>query len=106
LFNSPPLTASAPLLQVCDNSACNNIVNTDTAPAVVLSMGANWADFSGASSAAEQANAGGAADGVYPLTNTNNFVSTRYSENTYDDLVVWLSPQILFSRLITAGQLP
>lgn len=106
LFENPPLSASPPLLRVCNLADCSDTVNTNTSPAVILSMGGNWNVFSGASSAAELANASGASDGGYPLTNTNDFVSARYAEESYDDLVIWLSPQILFSRLISAGKLP
>lgn len=42
------------------------------------------------------------------LENTDNdlsFVSHEFTP-TYDDVVVWLSPNILFNRLVTAGKLP
>lgn len=35
----------------------------------------------------------------------NNFVS-HYFTPTYDDLVVWISPNVLFNRLVAAGKLP
>ena len=35
----------------------------------------------------------------------NNFVSHDFSP-TFDDLVIWISPNILASRMVTAGKLP
>jgi len=34
-----------------------------------------------------------------------NFVSREFSP-TFDDVVVWISPNILFNRMVTAGKLP
>ncbi|HBN14093.1 MAG: hypothetical protein CMQ46_01695 [Gammaproteobacteria bacterium] len=104
-FNSlSPLPAdyATNMLRVCTDSTCSDII-TDLAPAVVLSMGPNWATFT---SANEVANAGNVVVGGYRLTNTNQFVSTTYNEDNFDDLIVWLSPNVLFSRMISAGRLP
>jgi prepilin-type N-terminal cleavage/methylation domain-containing protein len=40
------------------------------------------------------------------INNDNNFVSQDFVQNGFDDLVVWLSPNILFNRMVTAGKLP
>lgn len=37
--------------------------------------------------------------------NDNNFVSHDFTP-TFDDLVVWISPNILLNRMVTAGKLP
>jgi prepilin-type N-terminal cleavage/methylation domain-containing protein len=95
------------LLSVCDNSTCSGLTLADTVPAVLISMGANWAAFTHAN---ELANASGAnlvnGGNTYSVTNTNTFVSTNYSEENFDDQLVWLSPHVLFNRLISAGKLP
>jgi prepilin-type N-terminal cleavage/methylation domain-containing protein len=39
------------------------------------------------------------------VDNDNNFVSHDFT-TTFDDLVVWLSPGILFNRMVMAGKLP
>jgi prepilin-type N-terminal cleavage/methylation domain-containing protein len=39
------------------------------------------------------------------VDNDNNFVSHDFTP-TFDDLVVWISPNILFNRMVTAGKLP
>ncbi|ALO45368.1 prepilin-type N-terminal cleavage/methylation domain-containing protein [Pseudohongiella spirulinae] len=101
LFAAAPLN-NTNMLRVCRQAPCVDII-TDLAPAVVLSMGANWSSFS---SANEVANAGNVVVGGYRLTNTNDFVSTEYNETTFDDLIIWISPNILFSRMISAGRLP
>jgi type II secretory pathway pseudopilin PulG len=97
-----PYYAGTTLLRVCSDAPCTSVIS-DIAPAIVLSMGADWATFG---SAAEQANASGAVLGVYSVTSTTDFVSTDYSEDNFDDQLVWLSPYILFSRMISAGKLP
>ena len=93
------------LLCVSDTPGCAGVVAVSTAPAVVHSMGGNAALFSGASSLAEQENAGGTL-GTFDVPNDNQFVLQRYSEPVFDDLVVWLSPNLLFTRMISAGRLP
>ncbi|PCJ40896.1 MAG: hypothetical protein COA71_09860 [SAR86 cluster bacterium] len=103
------------MLRICSISTCTpTTISINNAPAVVYSMGANWAVLSGASSTNEQKNAFGAtligatSGLVYNMPTAANldFVDTGYSEENYDDQVIWLSPYILFSRLIQAGQLP
>jgi prepilin-type N-terminal cleavage/methylation domain-containing protein len=39
------------------------------------------------------------------VDNDDNFVSHDFT-TTFDDLVVWISPNILFNRMVTAGKLP
>tara|TARA_R110002072_G_scaffold301164_3_gene480356 strand:- start:152360 stop:153127 length:768 start_codon:yes stop_codon:yes gene_type:complete len=101
LFSASPID-NTNMLRICQQSACTDII-TDLSPAVVLSMGANWGSFS---SANEVANAGNVVVGGYRLTNTNDFVSAGYNETDFDDIITWLSPNILFSRMISAGRLP
>jgi hypothetical protein len=78
---------------------------SDTVPALVLSMGANWANCATAS-ANEVENSCEDVLGVFDLPADNNFVVTDYSEDNFDDLVLWLSPYLLFNRMISAGKLP
>ena len=98
------------LLRVCDNSACSGAVMSDIVPAVVLSMGKNWAELSGSSSASEQENSGDGSTtttgGDYDVTTTRTFVVADYSEENFDDMLTWLSPHLLFSKMIEAGKLP
>lgn len=95
------------MLRVCEDetsgATCTATVLSDLVPAIVLSMGADWATFT---SASETENAGGATDGVYSISNTEDFISTEFSEDLFDDILIWISPYVLYGRLITAGQLP
>ena len=106
-FSTPPFpTAGNPgSLRICDDAPCDvpTGVIADSIPAVVLSMGANWGSFT---SPEQVANAGNTTLGGYRITNTNDFVSTGYNETDFDDIITWLSPNILFSRMISAGRLP
>jgi prepilin-type N-terminal cleavage/methylation domain-containing protein len=75
-------------------------------PAVIISHGKNGAGAytpQGGSklpvgaNADEQENSDGSSD--------NNYVSHALTP-TFDDLVVWISPNILMNRMVTAGKLP
>jgi len=85
-------TGTINTMRVCTTAACAANL-TNNAVAVIVSRGANWAT---ASSADEAENTDGDTD----------FVSHDLVQNGYDDLVIWLSPNILFNRMVTAGQLP
>jgi prepilin-type N-terminal cleavage/methylation domain-containing protein len=78
---------------------------TNTAPAVVLSMGANWLTYT---SINEGINAGTDEVDGYASHADNELVFNvaDYSEENFDDQIVWLSPYVLFNRLINAGKLP
>jgi hypothetical protein len=65
-------------------------------------MGADWATFT---SADEVENAEGTL-GIYAIATDNQFVSTDYAEDLFDDQLIWLSPYVLFNRMISAGRLP
>lgn len=94
------------MLSVCNNAACSDVIMIDVAPAVVLSMGNNYGSITTAS-ADEVANAGGVQlNSLYWVTTTREFVVTGYSEENFDDMLVWISPHLLLSKLITAGKLP
>ena len=89
-------------LRVCDSSICSNILANDL-PAVVLSLGADWASFS---STNEVENSGEQTVAGYRMPNNQTFVSTTYIEDSFDDQLGWISPSLLITRLIAAGQLP
>ncbi len=91
----------APDLRICNTAAgiaggncAANASLTDTAAAVIFSTGRSGA--TGPLNADEQANV---------TTSDRVFVSANPGP-TFDDLVTWLSPNILYNRLIAAGRLP
>jgi type II secretory pathway pseudopilin PulG len=108
---SPLVTFSLALtgnLRVCQTAACTTIV-ANTLPAVVLSYGKNGF---GAINTAGNVNL--APTSVDELANTDltaDFVSRTQSPQgslagEFDDIVTWLSPNILFNRMVAAGKLP
>jgi prepilin-type N-terminal cleavage/methylation domain-containing protein len=101
-FNN--MTSLPALFSICADNTCANRIHTDI-PAVVLSLGPNGKGFS---STNETLNAGSQAMNGHPIkANTDlDFVSTTFSEENFDDQVVWLSPYILFNRMVSAGKLP
>jgi len=97
-----------PDLRVCRQAACGPPV-AEVIPAVVLSTGKNWATFTSAdeiANAGEATVGGGPSGSSYRIAGNRDFVSTDYSEANFDDLLTWLSPNILYTRMIAAGRLP
>ena len=103
LFDDNELAAGANMIRVCNINDCSDITLSDTVPAIVVSMGDNWAI---STSVNETENSIEATMGAYNVPNDITFGDTEYNETTCDDELRWLSPHILFSRLIQAGQLP
>ncbi len=89
---APFTLATAGVMRICTTSACTANL-TSTAVAVIVSQGAN----SATASADETQNS----DKI-----NNDFVSHDLVQNGFDDLVVWLSPNTLFNRMVAAGKLP
>ncbi len=92
----------APDLRVC-NTATNIAANdcpaadrlTESAVAVIFSTGVNGS--TAPTAANELAN--------WTTSNDRVFVNTTPGP-TFDDLVTWISPNILYNRMIAAGRLP
>lgn len=91
-----------PDLRICRQAPCTNLV-AGSIPVVILSMGKNWAVFT---SADEVGNGGETTVGSYRIASDRDFVSTTYNESTFDDSITWISPNILYTRMIAAGKLP
>jgi hypothetical protein len=74
-------------------------------------MGKNWATFTSADELGNAgeggASVGGGPSGItYRIANNLDFVSAGYSEVNFDDSLTWISPNILYTKMIAAGQLP
>jgi prepilin-type N-terminal cleavage/methylation domain-containing protein len=109
----------APDLRVCTTAAgssataCASNATTvvATAPAVLLSMGKEWASTT---SVDEQENVGATLGGgpsglSYEVASDIVFVNRARSEapgNEFDDLVTWVSPAAFYGQLLAAGRLP
>lgn len=79
-------------LRICNNQACAAPRVTDTAVAVIVSTGKNGMLAASPDEAANK-------------DNTNDFVS-REQASDFDDVVLWISPNTLFNRMVAAGKLP
>jgi prepilin-type N-terminal cleavage/methylation domain-containing protein len=86
------LLSSSGTLRVCNTQACTSPRLIDNAAAVVVSRGADW----GSTPSTDEAE---------NTDSDNDFVSHDPSPS-FDDLVVWLSPNIIFNRMVAAGKLP
>ena len=83
-------TKLKPGIQICPDATCAEFL-TDKAVAVIMSTGANGNGEQGPDFAGN--------------TNKKNFVDAEPSP-AFDDIVTWISPYILYSRMIAAGKLP
>lgn len=108
-----------PELVVCSTAtgstptACGsaNTTLSDRAPAVMYSIGKDWASFSSADQLENTgATLGGGPSGSnYAIASDDVFVQTGRSDlagSEFDDLVVWIPANALYARLVQAGQLP
>ena len=95
--------------QLCSNANLN--VKTTTGgssvavnvPAIVVSHGANGLGAYPVGGGATIGTATG--DERENADDDNTFISKDFSPS-YDDLVVWISPNVLFNRMVTADKLP
>lgn len=98
-------------LQICDADGCPNVLSNN-AVAVVYSIGGNWATFGSndenqnAGEANQNSTCGLPANG---MGNDDTYVSRDRSDivgSEYDDIMIWISPNILFAKMLAAGRLP
>jgi prepilin-type N-terminal cleavage/methylation domain-containing protein len=85
------LLTSLGTLRICTDSACGATVATGV-PAVILTKGKDGF--------------GGGLDETANSDLNDDFVSRDPQNDVYDDLVIWLSPNVLFNRMVAAGKLP
>jgi type II secretory pathway pseudopilin PulG len=101
-------------LQVCADQGCGTSLTTiaDGPPAVVLSHGKNGYGAINSitntvnpapTSLDELANTSGTADTIYVSHAQSDIGSTT---GEFDDIVVWLSREILLNRMVAGGRLP
>jgi type II secretory pathway pseudopilin PulG len=97
-MTNAPAFSGAPMLKICENSACTGAVFYP--PAVIWSPGRSHL-ASGAVSADELENLGVTA-GTFIMHEERE---PGHALGQFDDLVIWLSPSVLYSRLVSAGAL-
>lgn len=109
IFQDPLLTLN-PNLTICSTSACGTNLTID-AVAVIYSMGKHWNNIVSADELenSETTIAGtGCGLASYAISNDNRYVhreSVEIAGSEYDDIVIWISPNILYAKLLAAGQL-
>jgi type II secretory pathway pseudopilin PulG len=101
-------------IQIETRDGAGAVVNlsNDEIPASVLSHGKNGFGATSSSGTAQFTPGGWAGDEQVNATGFDEVYVRENSENTaatggvYDDIVVWLSPNQLFARMVSAGRLP
>lgn len=78
-------------------------------PVIVISHGKNG--YGGTSDDGTAVAAAASADEITNATGNNNFVSRTLTAPgaglaEFDDLVVWILPNVLYNRMVAAGRLP
>jgi len=89
-----PATPPAPNIEICQDAACGTILSRD-AVAVIFSTGRTGATRPLGADESENLESPG----------DTRFISRTPSPD-FDDRVIWLSPYLLYGRLIAAGRLP
>jgi prepilin-type N-terminal cleavage/methylation domain-containing protein len=96
---APTLTVCSTATGIVAGDCAAGATLTSAAPAVIFSLGKN-------------APAGGTgADEAHNLDGNRTFIwhtptGTNAANGEFDDIMVWMSPNVLYSRMISAGQLP
>lgn len=94
--------SSVGTLRVCAENTCATTVAA-TVPAVIVSHGKNGA---GAFNSSGGTNAASLDANELENTDGDDDLVSKTGDPTYDDFTVWLSPNILFNRMVAAGKLP
>lgn len=92
---------------ICQDSACATVISS-AIPAVLISHGKNgYGAYNAETGNAIPVPAGLSANELININmgESDTTVST-FVGSTYDDIVVWVSPNILFNRMIAAEKLP
>lgn len=108
------IAALTPNLSVCASSTgitvndCGGAPNTlvGTAAAVIYSLGPNWNSPTGGTSADETANPNPNSINNDPVFVFHVRTDPGTASGEFDDIVTWLSANVLYSRMVSAGQLP
>ncbi len=98
--------STAGTLRVCEQAACSATLATQL-PVIVVSHGRNGLGGTSSTNVANPAAA--SADEQENTDADTDFVMhtiTPPGANEFDDLVIWISPNILYNRMIAAGRLP
>ena len=98
--------STAGTLRICEQAACTTTQATQL-PVVVISHGRNGLGGTSSTNIANPAAA--SADELENTDADTDFVMhtiTPAGANEFDDLVLWISPNILYNRMIAAGRLP
>lgn len=93
--NSPPQTS-------CGTALALTATAQNAVPAIIFSQGRNWA--TGGISGDEASNLNVDAVFISHTPTPSNFPAAQGGE--FDDIVTWLSPNILYNRMVAAGRLP
>lgn len=94
---------STATLEIRASSPAGSIVASQV-PAVIVSHGVNGLGAYQPGGGAKIGTAAG--DELENSDNDNTFVSKDQVQGGFDDLVVWISPNTLANRMVTAGKLP
>jgi type II secretory pathway pseudopilin PulG len=106
---APALNNHPPMLRICDAAACGGAVFH--APAVISSPGRNYVERLGPPNtfgADELENLDASIPAVVASDGTFVMHDARAKEaasGEFDDIVIWLSPSVLYSRMLSAGAL-
>lgn len=101
---TPFQLSSSPNLNIGLTTASSDTSIAAGVPAIVVSHGPNGLGSYTPAGGAPPTTATG--DEFDNTDNNNHFVSHDFVQNGFDDIVIWVSPNILLNRMVAAGKLP
>jgi prepilin-type N-terminal cleavage/methylation domain-containing protein len=107
-------TAATKTVQTRATSSPYALINLATpVPAVIFSQGANnWGTSDNGSTLIDGSatntdeDSNNNNDGTQPFVSRPSVSNTSATGGEFDDIVVWISPGVLFNRMVSAGKLP
>jgi prepilin-type N-terminal cleavage/methylation domain-containing protein len=111
-FNcTPAITPAQSSFALCSSgNQTVGLTTTDTSvangvPAIVVSHGVNGLGaYTPSGTPISSISASG--DEGDNVDNNNHFVSHDFAQGSFDDIVIWISPNTLMNRMVVAGKLP
>jgi len=103
---SPFQLGSSPNLDVGLTTSSSDKNVAGDVPAIIVSHGLNGLGAYTSEGGAPPSTASGDEADNAPTDNNNHFTSHDFVQSGFDDIVDWISPNTLMSRMVAAGKLP
>jgi prepilin-type N-terminal cleavage/methylation domain-containing protein len=93
-FNLDTIGTGTGIIRICIVSTCTT-TQANNVPVVIYSLGKNGGILPP-----------GSADEIENIDGDRDFVNRDFAQGGYDDIVVWVSINVLMNKMVSAGKLP